>query len=497
MADSTPYTTALQLSNGLPGWINDYDAQRLASYKVYDDLYNSNPGATEMMLRGVDDLPILVPTAKSVVNTMARYVLRGFGFAVDKEVGTPAKQLEAIKAYGDFFTREDVLSKVAMAKKDCMKMGDVFWYLHGDSSKPEGQRLSLKTIDAGLVQKLTHPEDPDKTVGYQIMEQFQDGDTVVIMRQRWLKNTSPIHPNYGDYAAPVVYDKIKLELEDWESEKDQKVLQTITPAMYLPDEIVQLPLYHWRNNPETGNPYGSSELRSIERLIAGINQAITDEDMALAIAGLGIWASDSGGPLDENNQPSDWLLGPGRVVEDSSFKRIDGVKTVQPALDHIRYLEEKIDSVAGITDVTRGAVTAEVAESGVALSIRMAPTIDASTEKDVVLVGTFDQLLHDMKAWFKALEGWDFEEVRVHTALGDKLPRNRQQDLKELLELLTAGVVSVEYVHSQLQEKFGYNLPENMLQQIAEDGARARAAADPYAERVADPDADPDEEVDA
>lgn len=493
MADSTPYSTVLPLTAGLPTWINSYDAQRLAAYKVYDDMYNSNPGTDTLMLRGENDLPIIIPTAKSIVNTMARYVARGFGFAVAKDGGTPEQQAEAIMAYGDLFERENILSKMAMAKKDMMKLGDVFWYIQGDTSRPEGQRLSIKTVDAGLVQKLTHPEDPDRVVGYQIMEQMQDGDTVVIMRQRWLKNTSPLHPDYGNFEAPVIYDKIKLEVENWESPEEQKVIQTITPAMYFPPQIKQLPLYHMPNNPETGNPYGSSEIRSLERLIAGINQAVSDEDLALAMAGLGMYKSDSGGPVDEQGNDVDWNLGPGKVVEDSSFERVSGVASVQPSLEHIRYLEEKIDSIAGITDVTRGAVSADVAESGIALSIRMAPTIDAANEKDLIIKGVFDQLLYDLKFWFEAFEGKNLHDCKITTAFGDKLPRNRQQDLSELLELFTAGLVSMQYVHAQLQEKFGYDIPEDMIQQLADDAAKKRAAADPYGDRLADPEAEPAE----
>lgn len=485
MADTSPYSSVLPLASSLPTWINKEDAERIAAYKVYDDMYNNYPDTYALMLRGTDDLPIYVPTAKSVVNTMGRYVGRDFGFTVDPTKGTAQEQEEVIAVVQEFFDREDLISKFNMAKKENMKFGDVFWFLSADSEKPEGARISLKTVDPALVQKLFDQDDPDKVVGYQMVEQINNGDTVVIQRQRWLKNTSLLHPNYGDYEAPVVYDKVKLEVEGWESD-EPKIVESVVPATYFPDGITQLPFYHWKNNPETGNPYGNSELKSIERLIAGINQAITDEDLALAIAGLGVYKSDSGGPVDADGRESDWVIGPGRVVEDESFDRVQGVSSVQPVLEHVRYLHEKIDETVGITDVVRGKVEASTAESGIALSIRMSPTIDAADEKDDHILGVMNQMLHDLGLWFEAIEGVSFGEVVVKAAFGTKMPTNRTAELKELYELHAAKIISTQYFQQQLTERFGFKFPEDMNEQIAQDTANAAAAADPYAARMAE-----------
>ena len=74
----------------MPTWLNSYDAERLAAYKIYDDMYHNNPGAFQLMLRGTEDMPIYMPTAKSLINTLARYVGRSFDFAVTPKVGSPA-----------------------------------------------------------------------------------------------------------------------------------------------------------------------------------------------------------------------------------------------------------------------------------------------------------------------------------------------------------------------------------------------------------------------
>lgn len=489
MANSTPYSTVTSLMKDKPGWLNDYDAQRLGAYKTYDDMYHSNPGTYELMIRGSDDLPIYVPTAKNVVNTLARYVGRGFGFAVDQEVGTPAVQELAITSIGSFFKRERILSKFAMGKKEWLKFGDQFWYLQADMAKPQGSRLSLKTVDPGLMFEITPKDDPDRIVGWDMVEQIAVGDDTLIQRQRWLKNTSPDHPNFGSPDAPVWYQKVTMELEGWETDKPKGL--KVEAEFLLPAGITQLPIYHVKNNAETGNPYGSSELRSLERVIAAINQAVTDEDLALALAGLGVYTTSPGGPVDRAGNETDWIIGPGEVVEDDTFKRVNGVATVSPSQDHIKYLEAKVDQVAGITDVTRGEVSADVAASGVALAIRMAPTVDAAEEKDLAQKDMWDQLLFDLKTWFLVFEQTNFLEAEITVAFGDKLPGNRQAEIQELIMLMEAKVVSVEYVQGVLADKYGMQFPANMMKQIADAAAAATAAADPYGSRLGDTAGDP------
>jgi hypothetical protein len=476
-----------------PGWLNDYDAQRLGAYKTYDDMYHSNPGTYELMIRGSDDLPIYVPTGKNVVNTLARYVGRGFGYAVSQDVGTPEQQELAIESVGTFFKRERVLSMFARGKKELLKFGDLFWYLQADMAKPQGSRLSLKTLDPGLMFEITNANDPDRIVGWDMVEQITVGDATLIQRQRWLKNTSEQHPNFGTPDAPVWYQKVTMELEGWETDKPKGL--KVEAEFLLPAGIIQLPIYHMKNNEETGNPYGSSELRSLERVIAAINQAVTDEDLALALAGLGVYTTSPGGPVDGAGQATDWILGPGEVVEDPDFKRVNGVSTVQPSQDHIKYLEAKVDQTAGITDVTRGEVSADVAASGVALAIRMAPTIDAADEKDMAIKDVFDNLLHDLKTWFAVFEQTNFLEAEITTAFGDKLPGNRQSEIQELVMLLEAGLLSKEYVIGVLADKYGMQFPANMLADIQKAKAAEAAAADPYGGRLTEESAG-DEEFD-
>ena len=61
----------------------------------------------------------------------------------------------------------------------------------------------------------------------------------------------------------------------------------LLPPTELPAAITAFPVYHVRNRTEPLNPWGSSELRGLERILAGLTQAVSDEDMALALEGLG------------------------------------------------------------------------------------------------------------------------------------------------------------------------------------------------------------------
>jgi hypothetical protein len=60
-------------------------------------------------------------------------------------------------------------------------------------------------------------------------------------------------------------------------------LKVVQPLRTLPQPIDQLPIYWIQNRQQTGTPYGSSELRGLERVILALNQTISDEEMALAL----------------------------------------------------------------------------------------------------------------------------------------------------------------------------------------------------------------------
>lgn len=492
MADSTPYSTARPFVGALPTWLNSYDAERLASYKLYEDMYHGTPEAFKLMIRGTEDKPIYVPSAKQIVNTMSRYVGRGWGFSVDPSMGSSVEQTQAIVSFGELFNRERILPSFASNKRFGLIRGDWAWLILADPLKPQGRRISVRSVDPGMVFPLFAEDDPDQQTGVDLIEQFTTPDNkVYIKRQRWLKNTHPLHPNAGNYDAPIWHEVALLEMKDWETKP--KVVQIVTPGVLLDPRITALPVYRLRNNEEPGNPWGSSEIRGLERLAAGVNQAVSDQDIALALAGLGMYTTDGGAPVNDDGEEVDWDIGPGKVVEvgtGRSFTRLDGVRTITPSLDHINYLHQQLFRTTGISDVALGQVDVQTAESGIALTLRMAPLLDAASEKDLEVEAVMNNMLFDMRAWFEVYETINMQNVSVVSTFGEKLPQNRTAEFTELMTLLGENLVTKEFVLDQLTKKFGYEFPPNMLAELEAASAAIAAQMDPYGQRLADPEAD-------
>lgn len=492
----TPYSTAmLYATTTLDAQIPEYDAQRLASYDLYDDLYDNSPDAGSAMLRVPDDRPILVPTAKRIINTMARYVGRNWGYRIDPRVGTADDRNLAAATFGRLFARERILSQFAEGKKDWLRRGDWLWQVYANPRKPEGRRISIKQIDPRTYFPIHDPDDLDRVIGCEIAEEYllDDGMTFAMKVQRWLRPAHPDHPDYDpeseEEEGDITYECHIVKLDDWGDPEKREILRTIEEQDYV-DGIETLPIYHIRNNFSVSNPFGRSELSGLEGVCAAINQAITDEDTSLAISGLGQYVTDSGAPVDpETGAPAAWQLGPMNVVEigvGRMFQRLGEIKSVQPVQDHVDYLEEHAYGTSGINDIalgTRGAVQ----ESGVALAIRMAPLFDWADEKDLHLNDVMTQMFYDLaNYWFPTYEDIDLSGVVIESATdtGDRLPMNRAERWRELLDGYSEGIFSLEFVHKALNEEFGYEISSADTRKALEAAEQRAAAMDPFAQRV-------------
>lgn len=494
----TPYSTAMPfIISALPKWTDEYNAQRIASYNLYDDLYDNDPTQYRMMLRSSDEKPIYIPTAKRLINTLARYVGRGWGFMIDPDAGTPAEQEAATTAFGDLFKRERILSQFNSGKKEWMRRGDWIWYITADPAKSEGRRISVKTIDPRLYFPIEDPVDPDRVSGAMLVEEVVVSEGVFGMQvQRWLKPNNPSHPEHNpdplaevDPEMPIAYDKTIYEIEGWNDPEEQKVLNTPVP-MYLLEGITSLPLYHIKNNETASNPFGRSDLAGLESIISGVNQAISDEDLALAMVGIGMFWTDSGAPVNAAGEAEAWILGPNRVVEvaaGTKFNKLDGITSVQPSQDHVKYLEQQAYGTVGVNEVALGSTDGSTQISGVALAIKMQPIFDAADEKDLVLNDNFNQMFYDLKQWFDVYEGVNLGEAAILSVVSqdERLPFDREARWKELVEGYTNGIFSLEFVIAELINKFGYEIPSNMIGQVQAALDKKAAQADPYGERVA------------
>jgi hypothetical protein len=201
-------------------------------------------------------------------------------------------------------------------------------------------------------------------------------------------------------------------------------------------------------------------MRGLERMFAAVNQTISDEELSLALEGLGVYATDAGTPVDENGEPTDWNLGPGRVVElpeGKTMARINGISTVSPNQDHLKYLQIVLDQSMGMSPVAKGSVDVAMAQSGVALAIELAPILSKADEREQVITDVMTNLLFDLPKWFVAYEGGVFRSLidatRWIPTYGPKVPQDRQSEFQELMALAAAKpqIVPMSYVRTRLR----------------------------------------------
>lgn len=490
MADdstTTPYSTTTKfVEASMPTWLNEYDSARLAAYKLYDDLYRNDPSEYKLILRGSEEMPIYLPTARRIVNVMSRYVGRDLGFSIENvESDDAAKEIAVV--VGDLFKRERVVSQFNAAKKQCIKMGDGCLWISANMDKPEGQRIKILAIDPGTYFPIEDENDVDTVVGCDIIERILGkDDKVFIKRQRYLKHSHPDHQNFGNPEAPVQYECVKLEEQDWEDPLKQKVIEVLTPPMLLEAGITQLPVYHFKYNEDVGNPFGTSVLQGLERIILGLNQTATDEDVAVAMAGLGMYHADST-PVDDDGNETSWILGPNRVVEtpkDGVFERISGISSLDPSQKHIQFLLDNMDTTLGISDVALGQVDTQLAESGVALAIRLGPLLDSADEQNVNLLGVLTQFFFDLKSWLKAYEGIDLGEASLIPSFSSAVPRNKKEESDRLQDLFVNGIISKLFYRQELEKLYGYRFPADIDDQILREQAEANPYYDPNGDQT-------------
>lgn len=495
MADNTltgQYSVvATFLAAYMPTWFSHdpLEAARVASYTFYDSLYWNDAGGFKMTLRGDEEFPVYIPAARRVINTFNRYVARDLSLAV---TGDTVDQVDAAKAEFDrLFKRERFYSTFGHSKRMMLTKGDMILGIFADPLKPEGARISILDVDPASYFPI---KENKKIVGQRIIELVHIGDKNYIRVQKWLKSTALEHPNYNpdaiDYLAEIAYEDITFEMESWYDPEKRKSFQVTTALDLLPG-LTTLPLYHFANNKDPNNDYGTSDLKGLERIFLAINQTATDEDVAIAMAGLGLYAADST-PVDEDGNVTDWVLGPKRVVETppgGKFQRVSGVASVEPSQSHMDWMQGQAESVLGISDIALGQADVAVAESGIALALRMAPLLDAAGDRDMEIRDILNQLFHDLKTWFKIYERIDFGDdltgATIEPVFGDKLPHDRAAELAVLADLFLNKVIPVQVYWEKLRE-MGVDLPlDAELIRLFAEAEAALPSADPTGDRLA------------
>lgn len=482
----TPYSTIRPMMPAtLPSWIPDeLDKLRITSYQLYEQIYWSVPSTFKLVARGTEDKPIYLPSAKTIIETANRYTATGMTVNVTLDPLAPATDDDRLAyqaVWDDLFKRERFWSKFAGNKRYGLIRGDWLWYITADPAKADGKRLSINPLDPASYFPITADDDVDKVIGCHIVDQIQVGDDTFIHKTTYIKPGNARNP--GQY---ITVEEGLFELDDWGGPKPKPV-KTIRPLSTI-QGITNLPVYHIQNFDEPSNPFGSSEIRGVERVMAAVNQAISDEELALALEGLGIYWTDAPAPTDDNNKPVAWNLGPGRVLEiplGSVFNRTSGVSSVSSSMEHMKYLVQNMREASAIPDVAIGNIDVSVAQSGIALALQFSPILAHTAEKDVSIVEVHTQMFYDIKnEWLPVFERISLDGVNVDPVIGDKIPVDRTARIDELNNMFDRSVISAEYYRTEMV-KLGYTFPKNMDAQINDETTARAEAADPFGARSA------------
>jgi hypothetical protein len=454
----TPYSTVTPLISGTESshvWAPPLEQERIAAYQKYEELYWNNPTAFRLEMRGDELNPIYVPTPKAIVDSTSHFVMKGLELKMTNE-GDQAK-------LDKFLKREKFYTKFHTAKHSGVVRGDYVFHMTADPNKPDGDRVSIESIDPGSYFPVYDSDSPDDIIGVDIVDQFTPEEGVIkVLRQRYLYI-------YINGRRRVTSELVMLDSTNWWHPEWQNIIKTLIPQKLLPESINTIPVYHFRNFDWQGQLYGSSELRGFERLLASVNQATTDEDTALALEGLGVYATTAPKPEDAEGNEEEWSIAPGRVLEippDTEFKRVDGVGSVKPFQDHVQFL---IDSAFESSGTFRPSnIDVQVAQSGIALAIKFLPTMAKIEQREEEATAVLQQMFFDWGSWENEYENVQFTggEVEVNIVLGDKLPKNKVETLNELNNMLDRKVISKEYYRQVMVEKFGYTFPDNIDQQV-------------------------------
>ena len=458
-----PYSSIKPFLGEPPRWFPEDVRERVASYIKYDEIYwNDN---TQFELRVLDgESPLYIPNARTIVDTTSHYLLKGLTIGVDQ----PEKNKDVQAHLTKFLDREAFFPKFHVAKHSGCSRGDFVLHLTANPNKVEGSRISVNSVHPGIVVPIYQDEDPEKLIRVHMVSLIPDerDDTKQVIHKLTYE-----YEGEGE-SQRVIREEGLYELDPEWYGPVPKLVKQIIPRGPLPDPIRTIPVYWFKNIDWESQLYGSSELRGFVTLLQGVSQSATDEGTGLALEGLGVYATDSGRPVNDAGQEIDWVVQPARVMEvvsGSYFRRVEGLSTLKPFMDHIGYLESKLYEGAALTDVALGRVDVQTAQSGIALAIKFMPTLAKIEERDEAGKAKLKQLFYDWKAWMAAYENvFIDEELEFDVGIGDKLPGNNVERVNELNNMYDRNIISKKYYRQEMK-KLGYEFPEGMDEEIEEE----------------------------
>lgn len=472
----TPYSTGAEFFGAKPTWIQDeLDILRIQSYQTYEKMYWNVPDIFKVALRGSNSQPIYIPSARTIVDTTNRYVGADIKVVCRGEGDTTTVQAAQL-AVNDLVKRERYKTKFGGKKRYGLIWGDSIWHLTADKNKPVGTRLRITSLDPGMYFPIADPDDVDRTIGCHLVEEISTSDGPRIQRLTYRKTEN------GKISVEMGIFKV----DAWEA-LDDRPERILMPLTDLPDPITSIPVYHTKNSEQPGDPFGSSEVRGLERIMSAVNQTMSDEDLALALMGIGMYATDSDEPTDEKGNRLPWKLGPGRVVHynGTKWEKVPGAQGIGEAYgEHYNRLWEALFRVSSTPEVAVGMVDVSVASSGIALALQLGPMLSKAGEKNQLLLDVENNFWYDIvRMWFPAFEESTFEGVEVECFVGDAVPVDRVARFAELNDMLDRGVIDTAYYRAEAM-KLGYAFPGDIAATAASEFERRQAMSDGFADRV-------------
>jgi hypothetical protein len=485
----TKYNSVIAtLVRPMPTWVTDPDDQvRVAAYDAYDDMFKNVPNTFAVIMRGEEDSPIYVPSARKIIEATNRYLAKSWSWTVQAASENDRMALQA--AMFHLFIREEMAAKFYSLKRTFLKKGDGLFHITFDGKSEPGSRISISELDPRHYFPIPSLTNSDKTTGCYIVNLLwaDDGRTQIAQRLEYRKTeTGAIRTQMTFWETDGWDDRWvghpALKPADVpEAFATDKGMQPLLAGFELPSSVTAVPVYHMRNNREGNDPFGGSEIAGLETLIAGINQAISDEDITLALQGLGVYKTTSTRPKTSDGEEADWVIVPGYVIElnaNETFDRVEGVKSVVPYQEHLGYLGKSIDETAGLSAVAVGNVSVQSAQSGVALRLEMAPILAKNEEKETELLAKLDHFMHDLAFMWLPVDGFTpSQDAVIINSFGDPLPVDRAGVVKEAIDLVTNGLMSRKFAIAWLTAKLGFQFPADMLDDIISD-------QDAFAERL-------------
>lgn len=478
------WSSAAPFFNAAPPGLSAEDTNRLRAYDVYEQMYWNHPDAFKLQQRGEDSQPIYLPSAKSCIEATNRFLAVDWDFVINPKVGSPEDQATANMLIQQIFRREKLSVKFNTQRRYGLIWGDAIWHITADPAKEPGSRISIHDVHPARYFPIM---DGPRRIGVHLVDTTVDprDETKFVNRRQTYRRV--------DKSTQITSELSLWELGAWDdrnlSADDLKLVSILSPATPLDSRITAIPVYHIRNTVTPGAVWGSSEIRGIETVLAAANQGVSDQDLALVMAGLGVFWTDAAPPVDERGRATSWEIGPAQVLEvptGNQVGRLSGVGSVEPSLAHIKFLLDSAQQGVGVPDIAAGKVDVTIAESGISLALQLAPILAKNSEKEVEMLGVYDHMFYDLqKMWLAAYEQFaPGGPIEVTSVVGDAMPKNRKEIIDETIQLATVGLITIEQAQAKLTSigwDFSLSDPAAIL---AQQRALAEAKSfDPFANR--------------